>query len=76
MLVLGRWLIALSPTNSFSDKAAEVQDQIVHIRRLCEELLNKNVDIIKRSNIGNTIVIPVSSDTSDFRIRVETGQHG
>ena len=43
---------ALSPINDFADKADEVQDKIVQIRHLCEELLNKNVDIIKRSNEG------------------------
>ena len=49
---LGRWLRALSPSGSLSDKADEVQDHIVQIRYRCEELLNKNVDIIKRSNMG------------------------
>ena len=49
---LGRWLRAMSPINSFAGKADEVQDKIVQIRRLCEELLNKNVDTIKRSNKG------------------------
>lgn len=29
-----------------------MQNHIVQIRRLCEELLNKNVDTIKQLNIG------------------------
>ena len=41
---------AFQPANSFAEKADEVQTHIVKIRRLCEELLNKNVDLIKRSN--------------------------
>ena len=47
---VGNWLRALLPANSFAGKADEVQNQIVEIRRLCEELLNRNVDDIKQSN--------------------------
>lgn len=38
------------PADSFAEKADDVQNQIVQIRRLCEELLNRNVDDIKQSN--------------------------
>ena len=47
---LGRWLKALQPANSFAEMADNVQAHIKEIRRLCEELLTKNVDLIKRSN--------------------------
>ena len=47
---LGNWLRALLPADSFAGKADEVQNQIVEIRRTCEELLNRNVADIKQSN--------------------------
>ncbi len=53
-----------------------MQDHIVQIRHLCEELLNKNVDIIKRSNMGKLVVLCMSSDSVNDRIRIETRQHG
>ena len=46
----GRWFKAFQPANSFAEKADEVQAHIVQIRHLCEELLTRNVDLIKRSN--------------------------
>ncbi|KAL6714365.1 hypothetical protein ACLMJK_007788 [Lecanora helva] len=46
-----QWFGALSPINKFAAQANEVQDHIVQIRLLCEELLDKNVDAIKRSNM-------------------------
>ena len=48
----GRWSRALLPINQFAQEAEEVQNRIVQIRRLCEELLNKNVDTIKQLNFG------------------------
>ena len=50
--ITGRWLKALGRPNSILDKAKEVQDAIMDIRRLCDELLDKNVNIIKQLNIG------------------------
>ena len=48
----GRWLKALGAPNSILDKAKEVQDTMLDIRRLCDELLDKNVNVIKQLNIG------------------------
>lgn len=65
-----RWLRALSPTGSLSDTADEVQDDIVQIRHLCEELLNKNVDIIKRSNME------LKQDNVDLKAQITELQKG
>ena len=46
-----------------------MQDQIVQIRRLCEELLNKNVDVIKRSNMSKLGSTCISLDGVDGRTR-------
>lgn len=58
----GRWLRALLPINQFADKAAEVQGHIVRVRLLSEELLNKNVDTIKRSNDSRSQICYITSD--------------
>ena len=34
-----------------------VQDEFLQIRRLAEELLNKNVDIVKRSNVRKLLIL-------------------
>lgn len=52
MAHLGRWLRALTTSDSFTVKANEVQDVMVDIRRLCEELLDKNVHSIKTLTIS------------------------
>lgn len=48
MINLGRWLRALSSSAFFENEAKKVQEVIVEIRLKCEELLNKNVDTVKR----------------------------
>ena len=53
--ILGRWLRALGRPNSILDKAKRVQEIIVDIRRLCDELLDKNVHSIKQLNIGKSL---------------------
>ena len=53
--ISGRWLKALGRPNSILDKAKEVQDTIVNIRRLCDELHDKNVNMIKQLNIGKSL---------------------
>ena len=50
--ILGRWLKAFGPANSIVDKTNKLQDEIVKMRELCEDLLNKNVDELKKSNKG------------------------
>ncbi len=47
---IGRWLRALGMSDSFLDKANVVQQEIVDIRRLCDELLSKKVHSIKVLN--------------------------
>ena len=37
--------------NDLASAANEVQDHLERIRHLCEDLLNKNVDSVKRLNI-------------------------
>lgn len=50
---IGRWLKALAPRNTHIEaSAARVQSSIIAIRRLGEELVAKNVDIIKGGNEG------------------------
>lgn len=48
----GRWLIALGTPKSLIDKANKMQLVTVDIRRLCEDLLGKNVDSIKKLTIS------------------------
>lgn len=43
------------PLNSLVENADKVQEHILRVRRLSEELLNKNVDSIKRSNMGELV---------------------
>ncbi|KAL9004060.1 MAG: hypothetical protein Q9188_003095 [Gyalolechia gomerana] len=45
-----RWFKALGRPNSILDKASRVQAVIGEIRKLCDELLDKNVDHIKQQN--------------------------
>ncbi|MCJ1244750.1 hypothetical protein MMC30_001950 [Trapelia coarctata] len=47
-----RWLRVLGAPDNLVDKSNKVQDGIVSIRRLCEELLDKNVDSIKKLSKG------------------------
>lgn len=47
-----RWIKALGRPNSILDKAKEVQDAILDMRLLCDELLDKNVYLIKQLNLG------------------------
>jgi len=39
----------------------EIQTQIVDIRHLCEELLDKNVDTIKRLNIRESLLVRLAN---------------
>jgi hypothetical protein len=45
-----RWLKAISGSTHIHDRAKEIQSVITEIRHLCDELLDKNVDYIKRQN--------------------------
>lgn len=48
----------------------QIQTQIVDIRHLCEELLDKNVDIIKRLNIRESHLVHSANPQNakrDFR---------
>jgi len=55
--ILGRWLTAFGRPNRILDKANKVQVVIVDIRRLCEELLDKNVHSIKQLAHGKSSTI-------------------
>jgi len=51
-MFVGRWFRALSgPSRIMGDYASRVQEAIVDVRYTSEELLNKNVDVIKQLNI-------------------------
>lgn len=52
-----RWLKAFGRPNSVLDKVNKVQSDIVDIRRLCDELLDKNVHIIKQLNLDQKVTI-------------------
>ena len=52
--ILGRWLKAFGRPNSVLDRVNKVQSDIVDIRRLCDELLDKNVHLIKQLNLGKS----------------------
>ena len=51
-LRLGRWRGALKSPTFFQDKIKIVENNLDQVRQLCEELLNKKVDEVKRLNIG------------------------
>lgn len=65
----GRWSRAFLPINQFAQEAEEVQNHIVQIRRLCEDLLHKNVDNIKQLNTGKHDEFHKSSSRSDDKTR-------
>ncbi|EXJ82359.1 hypothetical protein A1O3_06172 [Capronia epimyces CBS 606.96] len=46
-----RWLKAMGWPNDLVDKATRVRKVILDIRRLCDELLDKNVHMIKQLNL-------------------------
>ncbi|KAL8692666.1 MAG: hypothetical protein Q9218_002366 [Villophora microphyllina] len=54
----------------FAHKGDEVQEHIVQIRRLCEELLNKNVDSIKRLNLQ------LKEDNAELQSKIAELQKG
>ena len=58
--ITGRWLKAFGRPNSILDKASKVQGVIMEIRRLCEELLDMNVHMIKRLNLGKLLPEPTT----------------
>ena len=45
--------VSLAPPKALTDKAEEVMVNMQSIRQRCEDLLAKNIDIIKSSNQGN-----------------------
>lgn len=52
--IIERWSRALIASQKLKSKAEGVRDVIVDIRRLCDELLDKNVDYIKKLNMSIT----------------------
>ncbi|KAH0840518.1 hypothetical protein FOPE_05769 [Fonsecaea pedrosoi] len=48
---LRRWLTALGSPSHLYDKVAETQKVIQEIRRICDELLDKNIHLIKQLNL-------------------------
>lgn len=51
---LGRWMKTLGRPNTLLDKVKDVQDTIVGMRHLCDELLDKEVNLIKQNNLGKS----------------------
>ncbi|KAL9105306.1 MAG: hypothetical protein Q9227_009501 [Pyrenula ochraceoflavens] len=47
---LEQWLKAIGPQYTFVENAKRLEDDVVRMRYLCEDLLNKNVDELKNSN--------------------------
>lgn len=59
-MALGRWSKAFwGPSNNLDDRASKVRQAIVEVRSVSEELLSKNIDMIKQLNIGQ--FLPISS---------------
>ena len=52
---LGRWLRVLGPSDDLIHNEIRVKHDVVRMRQVCDELLDKNVDAIKTSNISKYI---------------------
>lgn len=50
--MVGRWAKAAYGATALDDHASKVQNAILEVRYTSEELLMKNVDTIKKINIG------------------------
>jgi CTP:phosphocholine cytidylyltransferase-like protein len=68
LIVPGRWLKAMGGPTPFKAKASEIQKIIVEVRYMSEELLNKNVDNIKKLTISQSLLASKGAYTDAFDV--------